>query len=138
MQGRVRLRGVLVAGLAFAVATVALGSESASFPDPAPALRGDSACERLPNPLKCDTTPRSVDTMTRAVALGSITVYADPEDLPAPSKDKWTRFADTITGASHFIEGRYADGTRFSCRTPCVVNCCVGPNQPFLGLQISF
>lgn len=68
-----------------------------------------------------------------AVPVERLEVKPDPEDRPAPVKDKWVRFAEALgpgrsAGRSE-ATGTDASGTRYTCYTPCFINCCVrGPD----------
>ena len=66
------------------------------------------------------------------VHQGRIVVGPDNEDLPAPEKDRWARFAEalgpgrTALGRHRTYGWRNNDGTRTECIAPCYINCCVG------------
>ena len=67
------------------------------------------------------------------VPIERLEVTPDPEDRPAPTKDRWVRFAEALgpgrsAGRSE-TAGTDASGVRYACYSPCVINCCVrGPD----------
>jgi len=67
------------------------------------------------------------------VPIERLEVSPDPEDRPAPTKDRWVRFAEALgpgrsAGRSE-TSGTDASGVRYSCYSPCFINCCVrGPD----------
>lgn len=60
-------------------------------------------------------------------------VTPDPEDRPAPVKGKWVRFAEALgpgrSAARSESNGTDAAGVRYTCYSPCFINCCArGPD----------
>ena len=67
------------------------------------------------------------------VPIERLEVTPDPEDRPAPVKDRWVRFAEALgpgrSPSRSEIAGADASGVRYACYSPCFINCCVrGPD----------
>ena len=86
---------------------------------PLPAVGADEARDRVRRP---------------PVPIEKLEVTPDPEDRPAPTKDRWVRFAEALgpgrsAGRSE-TAGTDASGVRYACYSPCVINCCVRGSDP--------
>lgn len=85
---------------------------------PLPAVGADEASDRVRRP---------------PVPIDRLEVTPDPEDRPAPTKDRWVRFAEALgpgrsAGRSE-TAGTDASGVRYACYSPCFINCCArGPD----------
>ena len=67
------------------------------------------------------------------VPIERLEVTPDPEDRPAPVKDKWARFAEALgpgrSASRSERSGTDSGGVRHACYSPCFINCCVrGPD----------
>jgi len=88
----------------------------------------------LSEPLVAVGADDARDSVRRPpVPIERLEVSPDPEDRPAPTKDRWVRFAEALgpgrsAGRSE-TSGTDASGVRYSCYSPCFINCCVrGPD----------
>ena len=67
------------------------------------------------------------------VPIERLEVTPDPEDRPAPVKDRWVRFAEALgpgkSASRSVVVGTDASGVGYACYSPCFINCCVrGPD----------
>ena len=92
------------------------------------------ALRALAEPLVAVGADEARDSVRRPpVPIERLEVSPDPEDRPAPTKDRWVRFAEALgpgrsAGRSE-TAGTDASGVRYACYSPCFINCCVrGPD----------
>ncbi|HEY2629184.1 MAG TPA: hypothetical protein VGI57_08645 [Usitatibacter sp.] len=93
-------------------------------------FRSVADCARLSasKPTQLAIPLKDADAVTgEAVHIETIIVHPDPEDLPRPTVDKWTRFVRALGPAKvarTATETRLDDGSRMICYSPCDTSCC--------------